>query len=258
MQKRPDWQLNDSKTHKAVLAPGDRTFNPPKRGMLVFDHAVPALRDYWKSVCINATATGFVDGCFSDSSQPNTHGTQGHLNAADEAAFEAGKVQTMSELTQFFGGTPGKPYAGSDGVLIGKTVTQEGINAVQIEMFKAGEAEILELMQGAKQGYLVQAHAAVTTTPSKAGCNDLEAMTDVIAAFLIGAGDDSYFGSGLWISPGIEDIEQRWCPELFERPIGAPLADAVKTGQVYHRAFATGTNVSFDVSTNKGTINWSG
>lgn len=35
---------------------------------------VADMRAYWKAVCLNATATGFVDGCFSDSSENNTHG----------------------------------------------------------------------------------------------------------------------------------------------------------------------------------------
>ena len=72
-----------------------------------------------------------------------------------------------------------------------------------------------------------------------------------------GAGDDSYFGSGTWISPSIDDIQQRWCAEIFDRPIGAPTGKAVKTDTVYKRSFATGTTVEFDVSTNTGTINWS-
>ena len=36
---------------------------------------------------LNATRTGLVDGCFSDSSQPDSHGTGNHLNATDRAAF---------------------------------------------------------------------------------------------------------------------------------------------------------------------------
>jgi hypothetical protein len=39
----------------------------------------------------------------------------------------------MSELTAFFGGEAGKPYAGSTGVLIGKTPTQLGINSVSVQ-----------------------------------------------------------------------------------------------------------------------------
>ena len=61
------WQLNDSKTGRPVLAPGDKHFNPPKDGMLVFAHNVPAMQTFWIDTCLNATRTGLVDGCFSDS-----------------------------------------------------------------------------------------------------------------------------------------------------------------------------------------------
>jgi len=82
-------------------------------------------------------------------------------------------------------------------------------------------------------------------------------MTDTAAAFLIGAGEFSYYGIGKWISPDVDDVEMRWCPSLFERALGRPMADAVKTQDgVWKRAFASGTNVEFDTNTNKGTIEW--
>ena len=53
------------------------------------------LREFWKETCINATLAG-ADGCFSDSSQPDTHKTQTFLNASDE------KVRQLSELRRRF------------------------------------------------------------------------------------------------------------------------------------------------------------
>ena len=153
MERSPWLCLNDSKTHKPVFAPGDHTFNPPKKGMLVFDHAVPAMRQFWEDTCLNATRTGYVDGCFCDSSQPDSHGTANHLNVSDRAAYEAGKVETNSFLTKAFGGAAGQPYpSNATGVLIGKKSDQLGINAFQIEMFRADEGSILELMAGVEQG----------------------------------------------------------------------------------------------------------
>jgi hypothetical protein len=114
--------------------------------MLIFDHARASVREFWKGVCYNATATGFVDGCFSDSSQPMTHGTSSHLNVTDEAKYEAGKVQTMTEIVAKFGGQAGKPYGDSTGLLIGKKPDQKGINAYQIEQFGPSEKSITELV----------------------------------------------------------------------------------------------------------------
>jgi hypothetical protein len=37
-----------------------------KSGMTVFDFTQQQACDLWASECINATKTGFVDGCFSD------------------------------------------------------------------------------------------------------------------------------------------------------------------------------------------------
>ena len=43
------------------------------------------------------------------------------------------------------------------------------------------------------------------------------------------SGRNSYYGSGSWIAGDgngggdvLADVERRWCPELFERPLGAP------------------------------------
>merc|ERR1712124_125265 len=100
-----------SKTGKPFYTSGDKHFNPPKSGMLVFDHANPEVQSWWANVCLNFTKTGVVDGCFSDSSQPGTHGTKKALNSTDAAAFEAGKVKTMTTVTAALGGKAGKPFA---------------------------------------------------------------------------------------------------------------------------------------------------
>ena len=37
--------------------------------MLVFDFKQEVVRNFWASDCINATKTGYVDGCFADKAQ---------------------------------------------------------------------------------------------------------------------------------------------------------------------------------------------
>jgi len=249
--KHPDWWLRNSSTDEPVLVPGASNFNPPPEGMLVFDHSKPEVRDFWISVCLDGTKAGLVDGCFSDSSQVGSHGTNKSLDESDSEAFELGKIETMAELTRHFGGKPGKPWKGSTGVLIGKKDNQEGINAFQIEQFHADKKDLKALMRGVEQGYLVQAHAGAAY---KCGC---PCMTDTLAAFLIGAGEYSYYGTGGWIAESLVDVELQWCRDYFERPLGAPLALAVKQDGVWRRSFASGTNVSFDETSNKGIIEWS-
>ena len=46
-----------------------------------------------------------------------------------------------------------------------------------------------------------------------------------------------------------------WHPE-YDKPLGAPTSDATKNGNVWTRSFASGTVVTFDVSSNEGTIKW--
>jgi hypothetical protein len=244
-EKHPEQWLHDKNTGLPLKLSGDKHFDPPKDGMLVFNHANAAVRKFWKGVCTNATASGVVDGCFSDSSCNATHKTSTHLNASMNDAFEAGKVQTMSEVTADFGGEAGKPYKGSTGVLLAKKSYQQGgcrcrcstlhcvcayslsafvclrflyfllgINAYQIEFFEASEASILELKAGVDKGWLVQAHVGVKD-PVSLGCG-CACMNDTMAAFLIGAGPYSYYGSGQWIAANLTDVQQRWCPRLFE------------------------------------------
>merc|ERR1740130_1788715 len=113
MHENRRWQLNQSANGEPLMISGDKHFDPPKAGMLVYAHNVKEMQDYWIEVCLNATKTGFVDGCFSDSSQPGTHGTEKYLDKSDSAAFEAGKIETMAKVTPAFEGIAGKPYAGS-------------------------------------------------------------------------------------------------------------------------------------------------
>ena len=92
------------------------------------------------------------------------------------------------------------------------------------------------------------------------------AMEDAAATFLIGAGENSYFGSGSWIIAdgtgneergGLNDVQTRWCPELFEKPLGKPLALGKKGSDgVWRRSFSSGTKVTFDGATGKGSITW--
>uniref|UniRef100_A0A7S4B460 Beta-galactosidase n=1 Tax=Chrysotila carterae TaxID=13221 RepID=A0A7S4B460_CHRCT len=191
LESKPAWQLLDSRSGKPMRVSGDKVFDPPPEGLLVFNHAVGEMREHWKKICIKSGA----DGCFADSSQEGSHLTSYYLNNEDGAAFEEGKVQTMRELTVQFSGRPGKPYNQyfPKGVLLGKHAGQRGINAFQIENFEANEQSIAELVEGVQRGYLVQVHGRRGThIEFEHGCRgqDKEKYTDVVAAFLIGAGKE--------------------------------------------------------------------
>jgi len=97
--QEPTWWLHCSPghgkacdSHNVAYTSGDKHFKPPAKGMLVFDHAKPAVRDFWLDICTKAVASGVVDGCFSDSSEVGSHGTNKFLNASYSKAYEVGKV----------------------------------------------------------------------------------------------------------------------------------------------------------------------
>ena len=100
-------------------------------------------------------------------------------------------------------------------------------------------------------------------------------ITDTLAAFLIHAGPQSYYGCGPWHC-GVDvaanmtrcgsdgtSVESFWHPD-YDRPLGPPLTDAVALpaadGGARHpvlaRTFAHGTTVKFDTATNRGEIHW--
>ena len=91
---------------------------------------------------------------------------------------------------------------------------------------------------------LIEAHASCSATAD---------ITDTLAAFLIGMNKYSYYQcSNGWQWPDAWNI---WHKE-FDKPLGEPLAPAIKKNGVYSRSFKSGTNVTFDTSTNKGKIVW--
>ena len=78
-----------------------------------------------------------------------------------------------------------------------------------------------------------------------------------VAAFLCGCGEHHYFGTGGWSGTGRHgNFSEHWVDGVFGRPLGAPVADAAydaATG-TWSRRFATGTRVTFNAATSKGSI----
>ena len=102
------------------------------------------------------------------------------------------------------------------------------------------------LQAAVKAGLIFEAHAAC-------GSSDPEDPFEQskLAAFLIGAGEGSYYLCGGWGSSSVP-----WYP-VYDLPLGDPLSDAVLGADgVYRRSFKAGTNVTMDSRTNNGTIAW--
>jgi len=209
----------------------------------VFDHRKPEVRALWRDVCLNLTSTGLVDGCGADASQ-QPFSYIGGVGAAVGAAWEAGRNWTLGNTTA--------ALAPAGGFLLGKLGFELGAytNGVLQEGCVAGNATITTLRAAA-------ARAAADATRYVFECHS-NGSPDDLAAFLIGAGADPYFGFGAWV----DDLPaaSHWVAEMGF-PLGAPVADAAYDAPTatWSRAFASAagrTNVTFDARTNRGAIAW--
>lgn len=227
--QNPEYQLKDDK--------GNLVKN--SQGFYAFDLSKVEVRKWWMNTCLNATQFSNGDGCFCDSSQ-RTDGTfTPPLSHEKAKAWGEGLLSLTKEVQQALG---------EDKLLIGKTTDQPYVKCAQIENFSANNGSINELMLGVENKKFVQAHV-----PVREHCtNDL---TDYMAAFLIGAGENSYFGCGDWHGTGNDSIPFMWHPE-YDRTLGEPTAQAKYKDGMWSREFASGTEVWFDTHKNKGTIIW--
>jgi hypothetical protein len=233
LSQHPTWYLVDSN--------GTRVKNG--QGYYAFDMSNPEVRNWWKTTCLNATKYANGDGCFCDSSQHiDSQGFKPRLSPQKEKAFGEGILALTKEVQEALG---------NDKLLIGKVPNQPYVKAVQIEFFVPSNKSITELLGGAGSGQVIQAHKGLSMKPS--GCTG--DLTDVIAAFLIAASENCYFGCGDWNTSGNNTDPLTWRKE-YDMPLGAPLAPATYSNGMWSRQFKHGTKVTFDTSTNKGTIVW--
>lgn len=205
----------------------------------VFDVSRPEVRKWWLNTCLNATKFANGDGCFCDSSQR----TDAKFNPSPQQskldAWGKGLVDLTREVQEALG---------DDNLLIGKVTNQSYVKAVQIEFFSNNNNSINSLMLGAEVGQVVQAHVPV-------GVSCTSDLTDYMAAFLIGAGKYCYFGCGNWNAEGNNTTPMTWHAD-YDKPLGDPTGPAKYEDHVWTRSFASGTKVTFDTKSNKGSIKW--
>ena len=207
----------------------------------VFDHSQAPARRFWQEVCTNLTATGLIDGCGADASQQDASYIPG-LAPDVAAAWQAGRSAAVAATTA--------ALAPHGGVVLGKDNWQLGTdtNGVLQEQCTAANATILLL-----QNATAAARAAGVRYVYECHCSG---SLDELAAFLVGAGQDHYWGFGPWLTWS-GGYAAGWLPE-FDKPLGAPLADGSYDAATatWTRRFASGTVVTFDAASKKGAIAW--
>ena len=231
-------ELSEHRDYALCDSSGEKVKN--SQGFYVFDLSKPEVRKWWLNTCLNATKFANGDGCFCDSSQRENSTFKPNPPEAKLKAWGEGLLNLTREVQEALG---------DDKLLIGKVANQSYVKAVQIEFFSPSNSSIEELILGAEVGQVVQAHVPV-------GVKCSSDLTDYIAAFLIGAGEYSYFGCGHWNVEGDDTSPLTWRAE-YDKPLGAPKGPAKYDNGTWTRSFASGTEVMFDAKAKKGTIKWS-
>jgi len=205
----------------------------------VYDHTNARTAALWREACLNATAGG-LDGCGADASQQPGSYIEG-LAPAQQAAWTAAHIAAVANTTAAL-----EPLGG---VVLGKLLAQLGVsvNGVLQEGCGASNATVNTLRAAA-------AAAARDARRYVYECHS-NGSEDELAAFLIGAGPDQYWGFGAWVYRDCGGAAASWGP-LLDKPLGAPLADGVYDAPLWTRSFAAGVNVTFNAATNKGTVEW--
>ena len=241
MLAHPEYALkNDSGL--PVLLRGDGSFPQPAAGMEVFGFADGATRAWFAAACEALVATGDVDGCFMDRA-----GQSSFPGLSNATAYNAGKDEMLADLQ--------RALDASRGFVVGNGFAPPPVRAEMVEFFSASAEGIEALAALADSGLLVQVH-------SYSGCGDAQTFTSVLAAFLMGAGENSFFAcaDGWKVDPKWPAVASDWLTwhAEYDRPLGAPCGARVRTGAVYTRSFGArcDTVVTFNASSNVGGIAW--
>ena len=233
----------------------------------MFDFGQAAARAAFIEECVNATKTGWVDGCFvdrvMDGSPCCTSATStddkgwkcaqpsSPLTSSQCTAYDLGHTDVISNLTMAI--APGPIIANHAFTTAPDLYPALKITGSMTEELLQDERGIEMLQWHADRGLAIEAHTDSCAPPGPA-------RNTMLAHFLIGAGRLAYFGCGAWSSSS-DTWDDRWFDE-FSRPLGPPIADGAKdnaTG-VWTRSFkgVNGiTNVTWSPSTG-GIIQWAG
>lgn len=206
-----------------------------------WNFAIPAVVDIYKEQCMSMVRTGSVDGCYADGCE----NVPGPLDAATQQAYIAGKHQMLADLQAEI---PGIVLCGSGGG------TMKGVFGTSVQNWGKGghysTREIPMLQKAVAAGAMFEAKGHEVCSGDNAGDPSDPKIQTELAAFLVAAGEHSYYRCGAW---GHSDVP--WY-KVYDMPLGKPLSNATLSNGIYKRSFASGTVVTFDTATETGTIKW--
>ena len=206
-----------------------------------YDYRKPAGSAAYTDGCRRMTATGAVDGCFVDGCLK----VEAPLGTgAPRDAFVAAKAAALAALQQQ---VPGPLICGSGGGLA------PGLAAVQLQSFSTKHAgwwgDMMAMNRSASQGYMFEAHGHELCYNANLSS---PAFQNEYAGFLMFAQRHTYHICGSWC--GSDPV---W-PKAFDMPLGAPTGNATSDarGEVWHRGFASGTEIWFNRTSATGRVSW--
>lgn len=262
-QKHPEWWLRK--------LDGELDF---KSGDLKrYDLSNPEVRDWWTDVAARAIVEGSADGVFMDAFPQVSSPANIELWGQEKYdAMQVGLKDIIRETREKIGDENLIVYNG-----IRSTPTwsagfdfPEYTDCAMIEhfgYFLSGSKEcmlkdILEMEKAGKNGKMVvmKGWAGFTFVDREAMSKPLEekrkiakkSITFPLAAFLVGAQENSYFIYN-W-GYRMEDGCLEWYPE-FDKPLGEPLGDMMKDGWKLSREFKH-ASVWVNLETREAEIKW--
>ena len=247
MAQHPEFSLKNE-SGLPVLLHGDGAFPQPAQGMEVFGFGNDAAMRAWYAAasCGAMAAAGGVDGCFEDRAGP-----EGFPGLKNTSAYDAGHVLVLAAMQDALP----QGFIVANNFLPPLSPGPGGVRATMIEFFRADAASVELLAALAARGVLVQAH-------SYGPCDDSAGFDSTLAAFLIGAGENSFFAcsSGWKVDPAwpAAPTDSLQWHAAYDEPLGAPCGPFAKAGDIYSRSFgeACGTRVLLNATSGVGTIEW--
>ena len=249
MVQNPSWRVKRANGSDVTVVGNNWAYN--------LSH--PDCRTAWLNTCVQAVRDGCT-GCFIDQANVN-EAIAGNDPAAQR--YSRDHLRTLDELSEILARTNNYAIMNHLGVKGNHT------HAMMVEDWDGSEKCINMLRTLAARGLTVQAHAG--NSPVNNTC--VNAGTNSLAAFLIGAGDRHFYhcagppmawGSRPDWQPG-NGVKDEWLdwPKEYDYKLGAPMGApsqspiAGTNASLWSREFASGTRVLFDGALGNGTIYWS-
>ena len=277
-QANPDWALKDKNGNPVTAT---------NRKLPTYDISNPAMRQWWVERAKTAAKHPAIDGLFvdavstiiDDSKSKRQNLEEGKYDAMNDAVkslfLETRKAIGKDKLIIYNGMFAHQELAGdgasrfidfADGIMVEHFAAlsgreNDGKGKIIPERL-ASEIELIPKLAAKGKLVFVKGFPCKMTWFPDDEFNDFsqedrlnyakEKIIFPLAAFLIAAEENCYFG----YSWGYHDTHGwfQWYPE-FDKPLGQPMASAIKNGWVYTREFEH-AYVWLDVENEKAGIDW--